>query len=128
MRVRVEIRQAIDTENPAKPLLLLIGGLYVLVSPQTFLSGLQAGYHLIVGSLFMFVLGSGTIWLAFRSYSIGCRRISIIWGLFLFLFFLYLTVATFDVNGLGFYAFVLMIATPIPVLAFLQKPVDLQRE
>ena len=103
-------------ENPAKPLMLLIGCLYGGVAPTAFLYGLQAGLHPIVGSALILILACGTIFLALQEFTPLCRAATIVWGLFL--------VAAFAFATLFAYSFVLMllIVIPIPILALRQNP------
>ena len=114
-----------DHTNPVKPLLLLVGGLYALFSPMAFLSGLQAGLHVVAGSVLMLVLGCGTMWLALRPYTPAFRSATIVWGFLLVCFFLFTAVSAYDptdVAGTVFFGFVLLIVTPIPILALRYPP------
>ena len=116
---------ALDLRNPAKPLLVLVGGLYAGLSPMAFLSGLQAGLHIMIASVLMLILGSGTIWLAFRDFTPVCRIATILWGASLSAFFVYLLASSFesmDAAGLAFYCLVLLVVVPIPILAFARGP------
>jgi hypothetical protein len=115
-----------DQKNPAKPLMLLIGGMHAVFAPLAFLTGLQAGLHLMVGAVLMLILGSGTIWLAFRIFTPVSRALTIVWGVCLVALFAYAGFAAYDPSEIGgtvFYGLVLLIVTPIPILAFLQKTV-----
>ncbi len=69
-----------EPKNPAKPLLILVGGLYAATSPMTLVSGLQAGLHLIAAGTAMLVLGCTTIWLALREFKPIFRTATIAWG------------------------------------------------
>lgn len=104
---------------------MLVGGLYAGFSPMAFLSGLQAGLHIMVASVLMLIFGSGTMWLAFRNFTPVYRIATIFWGTSLSAFFVYLLASSFesmDAAGLAFYGFVLLIVVPIPILAFARGP------
>ncbi len=106
--------------------MLLIGGMHAVFAPLAFLTGLQAGLHLMVGAVLMLILGSGTIWLAFRIFTPVSRALTIVWGVCLVALFAYAGFAAYDPSEIGgtvFYGLVLLIVTPIPILAFLQKTV-----
>ncbi|TWT67322.1 hypothetical protein [Allorhodopirellula solitaria] len=106
--------------NPAKPLLLLIGGVYVAFAPLAFLSGLQAGLHVMAGAVCMLTLGAATIWLACVDFTRFAKWATIIWGSILGAFFVYLTISTFDsteIAGSVFFAIASFVTISIPLLA-----------
>jgi len=106
--------------NPSKPLLLLIGGIYTAFAPLAFLSGLQAGVHVMVGAVCMLTLGSATIWLACLDFDRLVKWVTILWGSILGAFFTYLTISTFDQTDIGgsfFFAIAALVTIPIPLFA-----------
>jgi hypothetical protein len=111
-------RQASPSEptNPAKPLMLLIGGLYAVVSPMAFLVGFQTGLRELAGSALIFILACGTIFLALQKFTPSCRTATIVWGFCL--------IACFAFAALFEYSFglMLLIVIPIPILALRQNP------
>ncbi len=105
---------------------MLVGGLYAGVSPMAFLSGLQAGLHIMVASVLMLIFGSGTIWLALRDFTPVYRIATILWGTSLSAFFVYLLASAFesvDTAGLAYYGFIMFVVVPIPILAFVRTPI-----
>jgi hypothetical protein len=114
-----------DARNPAKTLLILIGALYAGFAPLAFLTGLQAGLHLMAAAAVMFVLGGGTIWLALREFTTSFRIVTIIWGICLTVFFAFAAFSAFDpsdVGGVIFYGVMLLVTAPIPILAIRTAP------
>lgn len=119
------IASSSDPRNPAKTQLLLIGGLYAGFSPLAFLSGLQAGLHLMAAAALMFVLGGGTIWLALRKFTASFRIVTIVWGFCLTAFFAFTAFSAFDPSDFGgaiFYGMMLFVVAPIPIIAIRTPP------
>ncbi|KAA5538629.1 hypothetical protein FYK55_26825 [Roseiconus nitratireducens] len=112
-----------EPKNPAKPLLILVGGLYAATSPVAILSGLQAGLHLVAAGIAMLVLGGATILLALRNFNALFRNATIVWGCCLVAFFAWASFSAYDageVVGAVFFGIVLLVVTPIPILAIRQ--------
>lgn len=116
-----------DPKNPAKPLMLVMGGMHAVFAPLVFLAGFQAGLHLVVGAILMLILASATIWLALRIFTPVSRVLTMVWSVCLVAFFAYAAFAAYDPSEIGgpvFYGLMLLIVTPVPILAFLQKSVS----
>ena len=87
---------------------------------MAFLTGLQAGVHLMAASVATLALGCGTIWLANSDFTPGIRLATIMWGICLVALFAFACFHAYDssVNGgLIFFGAELLFAAPIPILA-----------
>jgi hypothetical protein len=115
-----------DLANPTKPLLYFIGGFYAVFSPMLFLTGLQAGPHLMVGALVMLVFGICTIWLGRRPFTSVSRSLTIAWGFIMTLLLVFALNSSrneADIGGVAVFAVILMIVVPIPIIAFRSQPI-----
>lgn len=113
------------SKNPAKPILLLVGGLYVLTSPMAMLTGLQAGLHLVGAGFAMLFLGSSTIRLGLSQFTPFVRNLTIGWGCCLMTLFCWAGLSVDALKDFGaamFFGVMLVAVTPIPILAFRQSP------
>jgi hypothetical protein len=90
-----------EPKNPAKPLLIFVGGLYAAISPFAILSGLQAGLHLVVAGIAMLVLGFATIWLALRDFNALFRNVTIVWGCCFVAFFALASFSAYSPSDVG---------------------------
>lgn len=109
---------ATSESNPTRPLLYLVGCIYVIFSLGGFRMQAADPTHLIRALAYL-VFAIGTIWLGHRDYDATSRVLTIAWGI---------TVSTISVftalyNGsfvsLGF---VLLVVTPILLIAWRQRP------
>ncbi|MCC9602306.1 hypothetical protein LOC67_17260 [Stieleria sp. JC731] len=117
--------QATSSSNPAMPLLCLVGGYHVVTGMLAFLSGLQAGLHIIGIGIAMVLLGSATVWIALRRYSQPLRIATIVWGTILVAVFSFVGWKSIkdarDVAAI-YFLLELVVVIPIPFLAYRVRP------
>lgn len=103
---------------------MLIGGVYAAFAPLAFLSGLQAGLHVMGGAILMGVLGSATVLLAFARFTRLMKCVTFFWGATLGAFFVYLAISTYDpsdIGGTAFFAFASVVTIPIALVVVVQS-------
>ncbi len=110
--------------NRARPLLYLVGGIFVVAAVPMILAGVSRGSIGLLYAAATLGFGVSGLWLGYRSFDNLTRAGTVLWGLVATTLILALSIRLpLDVFTLLFIGLQLLAVAPIPIRALRQRPV-----